>query len=353
MASKLNMGVIGLGWPGGQAIEGILENKGKANLVAIADPLAERVEQRRQELAKAGIAEPAAYQDAEALLEDENVDAVCIALPNFLHAPIALAALKQGKHVFTEKPPTLNAKEMAAVYREAKKRNLTYQYVCQRRFNESGRALRKAVESGKLGEVYHARAQWTRARGIPIGAGGWFVDKTRAGGGAIIDIGVHMLDAAWHYMGSPRPVSVSGRAVNKMIHLVPKKIKFDVDDFGIALIKFENDATILLETSWALNQRDFDRMGVELYGTRAGATSNPPALITYNSRNEMVEKPLPSKKNRKSDYGEMIQHFVQCCDACEEPVSSAHQALQLMQMLDAVYESSETGKEVRIKPVKD
>lgn len=350
MAGKLKLGIIGLGWPGGCALQAAAENKTKVVVSALADPVADRLKDRSAKVVEAGMPAPKTYTSANDLIADPEVDAVFIGLPNFLHAPVAVAALKAGKHVWSEKPPTINAKEAIQIYREATKRELIYQYVCQRRYNAQGQALRKAVESGQLGEVYHAKATWARSRGIPIGAGGWFVDKSRAGGGGIIDIGVHMLDAAWYYMGSPQPVSVSGQAVHKLSHLVPKKIKFDVDDFGIALIKFENGATILLEASWALNQRQ-ERMDVSLHGTKAGAELGSGSLLSYDAKNQLVEKKLPLKKMKKSDYGVMCEHFIQCIAKGEEPISPAREAVQLMQMLDAVYESSATGKEVRIKPV--
>jgi predicted dehydrogenase len=349
MAKKVKFGVIGLGWPGSTHIRAIFENRSKAELVAVADILPERRKDLVERLEKEKGVVPREYDDIKGLLSDPEVEAICIGLPNYLHAPVALAALRKGVHVFTEKPPTMKAAEMKRIVREVDKTGLTYMYVCQRRYSSQGMAFRRMVERGTLGEVYHARAVWRRARGIPIGAGGWFVDKKRAGGGALIDIGVHMLDAAWYFMGSPKPVSISGSVYTKFKNLIPPKVHYDVDDLGVGLIKFANGASLFLEASWALNQREDEYHSVTLFGTKAGAEFSPMLLLKRDKKRKLVEKPIPYRKTKRSDFGNMIAHFVDCIESRKEPVTSAKQALQLMQMLDGVYQSSETGREVRIK----
>jgi predicted dehydrogenase len=330
--------------------QAIVQNRSRGEVVAVADVSKERREAFPEQMKEWGVTRPPrVYESAEKLIADPEVDAVCVALPNYLHAPVALRAIKQGKHVFTEKPPTMNAAEAKRIQSAVEKTGVTYMYVCQRRYDPSAVALRAAIEKGALGEVYHGKATWARARGIPIGAGGWFVDKKRAGGGALIDIGVHMLDAAWYFMGSPRPISVSGSAYTKLNHLVPKGVHFDVDDFAIGIVKFENGATILLEASWALNQKENDRMGVTLYGTKAGAAYAPAVIYARGKNGTLKERAVKGRKGRKSDFGLMIEHFLQCIETGEEPRSSAREAVALMQMLDGLYRSSRTGREIRLR----
>jgi predicted dehydrogenase len=243
----------------------------------------------------------------------------------------------------------MTAAEMKKIVTAVKKTGLTYMYVCQRRYSAQGMAFKRMVDRGTLGEIYHGRGVWRRARGIPIGAGGWFVDKKRAGGGALIDIGVHMLDAAWYFMGSPKPVAVSGQVYNKFKDTIPKGVHFDVDDFGLGLVKFDNGATLVLEASWALNQDVGDIQNVRLFGTKAGAYFEPMKVIKWDKKGKIQEKEIKARKTKLSDFGNMISHFVDCVRSGEEPITSAQQALGLMQMLDGVYKSSETGKEVRIR----
>lgn len=349
MSEKVKVGVIGLGWPGGMHIQGVWENKKDAQVVAVCDTDDGRCQNMAARFKENKMPVPRLYHKIEDIIADREVDAITVGLPNFLHASVALAALQAGKHVFTEKPPTCNAKEMGKIVQLVEKSGLIYQYVCQRRYQASGLACRKLVADGKLGEVYHAKATWARTRGVPIGAGGWFIDKSRAGGGALIDIGVHMLDAAWYYMGSPKPVSVSAQAGNFIPGAVPKGFKYDVDDFAIALIKFENRATILLEASWSLYQEDAGRHGIQLYGTKAGLLWEPTTLYAPDKDQKVQAIPVKLKPQKMGDFGLMMKHFIACIRTRQEPVSSAWQALDLMKMLDGIYQSAQTGKEVRLK----
>src|SRR5205814_3056261 len=131
---------------------------------------------------------------------DEDIDAVSGCLPNRLRAPVTIAALRAGKHVLCEKPPALSAAEAKKIESAATKAGKIVMYSTQRRFGGAEQAAKQAIDKGYAGEVYHARGTWMRTRGIPIGTG-WFIDKSKAGGGALIDIGVHLLDLAWHLLG--------------------------------------------------------------------------------------------------------------------------------------------------------
>src|SRR5437868_11331219 len=199
MNKKYNLGVIGTGWPGQQhAIATAAIDR--ANLYACAD-----VDETRRSAFTHDYKPEKVFSDYHELLQDPDVDAAIICLPNFLHFPASLAALEAGKHVLCEKPPTLNAAEMKVLREEATRRKLLYFFSRQFRFTPAMRAAKNAVEDGRLGRIYHAQATFVRSRGIPIGVGNWFTEKRRSGGGALIDIGIHALDAVWYLLGSPRP----------------------------------------------------------------------------------------------------------------------------------------------------
>src|SRR5437868_7793686 len=139
-------------------------------------------------------------------------------VPKFLDVSAALAALKAGKHVFYEKPPTMNAAEMKVLRDEAAKRNLIYFFGRQFRFTPAIRTAHEIITEGRLGRIYRARATWVRSRGIPGGIGSWFTDKKCSGGGALIDIGVHALDTAWYLTGTPRPTSITAKVFCNFPH---------------------------------------------------------------------------------------------------------------------------------------
>ena len=346
---KLNLGIIGTGWPGQMHGEAIRAGK-LANVYACADV----DEERRTGFARDYAAEKK-YNDYHELLQDREVDAVIICLPNFLHFPAALAALEAGKHVLCEKPPTMNAAEMKVLSEEARKRNLIYFFSRQSRFTPPMRAAKAVVEEGRLGKIYHAKATFVRSRGIPVGIGHWFTEKKRSGGGALIDIGVHALDAVWYLMGTPRPVSVSAQVFRNFEHLVNVPV-FDVEDAAFAFIRFANDAVVQLETSWAGNLTDeipprkyfgTELINSTLFGTKGTVRLNP--LTLFEDRNgELVTVPLNVKENEPGGFELQMRNFVESIAGESQPINNADQAVALMEMIDGIYASSHLGREVPI-----
>src|SRR3954462_8317184 len=203
MAETLKAGIIGAGWPGGQHAKGYKE-AGGFKIVAVSDLIPTR---RERMIAEYGAMKQ--YADAKELIKDPEIDVISVCLPNFLHAPAAIAALKAGKHVVCEKPPAMNAGEAKKIEAAAIKAKKTLLYAVQRRFGGAEQAAKQAITKGMAGDVYHARAAFMRTRRVPIGTG-WFTDKSKSGGGALIDIGVHMLDLSWYLLGQPKPLSAYG-----------------------------------------------------------------------------------------------------------------------------------------------
>jgi predicted dehydrogenase len=347
--NELNLGIIGTGWPGQQhaiALRAIKE----ANVYACADV----DDERRKAFAKEYTPEKT-YVDYHELLQDRHVDAVIICLPNFLHFPASLAALEAGKHVLCEKPPTMNAAEMKVLRDEARKRDLVYFFSRQFRFTAGMRAAKAAVDQGRLGQIYYAKAVFVRTRGIPVGVGDWFTEKKRSGGGALIDIGVHALDSVWYLMGTPRPTSVSGQVFRNFAHLVKVPV-FDVEDAAYAFIRFESHAVIQLETSWAGNLTDDipprKYFGQELvnsivYGTKASVQLNPIRLFE-DRHGELVTVLLDAKEDEPSGFELQLRNFIDSINGKTAPINNADQAVALMEMLDAIYASSALGREVPI-----
>jgi len=249
VAKKVGVGIIGAGWPGQQHARALRASQ-RAVLYACAEANRERATEFERTFSPNKL-----YSDYAELLGDPQVDAVVICLPNFLHFPATLAALQAGKHVLCEKPPTTNGAEMKVLREEAEKRGLIYFFGRQFRFSPAMRAAKELIAADRLGKIYFAEAVFIRSRGIPTGVGGWFTEKKRSGGGALIDIGIHALDAVWYLMGTPRPISVSAQVFRNFAHLVRTTI-FDVEDAAYAFIRFENGAVVQLKTSWAGNLTD-------------------------------------------------------------------------------------------------
>lgn len=337
MSQKVRLGVVGLGWPGIEHLKGLKACPG-AEVTALCDLdpslLAQVAGQYQIQRT---------YQDYKDLLAAQDVDAVSVCLPNFLHCPVTLDALAAGKHVICEKPPALNASEAQRMARAARQAHKVLMYALVMRFGEAAKLVKDYVDAGELGDIYLGRGGYVRRRGIPIGKGGWFVDKDRAGGGALIDIGVHALDCVWWLMGCPRPVSVFGSAYTKFGHTVPEGVKYDVDDAALGLIKFDNGATLYLEATWALNLENVAFR--QIAGTKGGARLDP--LTLFMDRDGVLLDVTPTVPKDDAFAGE-VRHFVECIATGKQPIASADQGTVLMQMLDGIYESQRTGREVRL-----
>jgi predicted dehydrogenase len=344
----INLGVIGTGWPGQQHAR-VMAALPEARLYACAD-----LDDARRATFEETYAPAKSFSDYHDLLQDPKLDAAIVCLPNFLHFPASLAALEAGKHVFCEKPPTLNAAEMKVLHEEATKRGLVYYFGRQFRFTPGMRAAKELIAAGRLGNIYHAHATWVRSRGIPQGIGGWFTEKKRSGGGALIDIGVHALDSAWYLMGTPKPISVSAQVYRNFEHLVQDPV-FDVEDAAFAFIRFDNGAVVHLETSWAGNLPDDIPMGQyfgrelnnsTVYGTKGTIRLKP--LSFFEDQNGALET-VPIELPDEIDSFELqLRNLLDAIAGRSAPVNSAEQAVQLMEMLDAIYASSTLGREVPI-----
>jgi predicted dehydrogenase len=341
----VRVGIIGGGWPGQAHAKGYAA-AGGFKVVAVADLIPAR---RERLVAEYKLTRQ--YAAANELLADKDIDAVSVCLPNFLHAPVTIAALKAGKHVVCEKPPALSAKEAQQIEKAATKAGKVVTYGVQRRFGGGEQAAKQAIAKGYAGDVYHARAAWMRTRGIPIGTG-WFTDRSKSGGGALIDIGVHLLDLAWYLLGQPRPLSAFGVTHQKFKGAVAGDVKFDVDDAAFALIRFEGGRSLELATSWAFNQAPHQQGTIcRVHGDKGAVdVYTPDGSILYRNFGPKGEsKPTPLKPPKVTGHAALMRHFRECILGKATPIIGSREGVQLMQMLDAIYRSSETGKSVDIK----
>lgn len=341
---KVRVGVIGAGMGRNHAL--YFRECAEAELVALCD----RDEERLARVA-AEVRPHRTYREWDRLIEDPEIDAVAVVLPNYLHHPVTMAALGAGKHVLCEKPLALNAeqgREMVALARATGRTLMVHFNV---RFFPTSRAVRRAVEEGMLGHVYFARSIWHRKRGIP-GLGGWFTCREQSGGGALIDLGVHRLDLALWLMGYPRPVTVSGATFD----LLGKKLAarsgrpFDVEDLATAFVRFDNGAVLSLETSWASNTEFREDQSTQLFGTDGGAViRNLHEGYEFEARvfrdvGDDVSVEVPATPEPETAQ----QHFCRAILSGREPMATGEEGLLVMRLLDALYESARTGREVRL-----
>ncbi len=345
MAKGIRVGIIGAGAPGTRHADGY-RTAGGFQVAAVADLIPSRRKALRQQFDGAK-----EYVEAAELLADKELDAVSICLPNHLHAPMAVAALRAGKHVVCETPPTLTAAEAKKASAAAAKAGKTLLYAFQRRFGSSEQAAKQAITKGYAGDVYHARAAWMRTRGIPVGTG-WFTDKSKSGGGAMIDLGAQMLDLAWHLLGQPKPEVVFGSVVQRFRETASEASTYDVEDAAFALIRFEGGKSLELSASWAINQPPQQQGTLcRIYGDKAAIEvyrgAGPTLYRNFSSKGECKETVL--KLPRLVQHAALMRHFRECILARSTPMIGPAESVTLMQMIDAIYKSAASNKSVELR----
>ena len=346
---EVKAGIIGAGI-GRVHLEGY--QAAGAEVVALCDANESRA---RETAEKYGVRK--VYTDYKEMLKDAEINTISVCTPNSMHASMSIDALEAGKHVICEKPLSVNAADAQRIVDAAAKSDKKFMVAFCYRFREDAQLMKKFVEGGELGRIYYAKTAWLRRRGIP-GFGGWFTTKELSGGGPLIDLGVHMLDLTLWLMGNPRAVSVSGSAYAEFGpygrgaggYGRDKNLggKYDVEDLAIGLIKLENGATLHLEASWATNIEK-DGGHSTLIGTEGGACLNF-AEGGFKLHKEMYGHQvdvLPVVKAGSGHKDEMA-HFVKCIQEDKAPTATGEQGLEIMRILDAIYESAATGKEVML-----
>jgi predicted dehydrogenase len=345
--TQLKVGVIGLGM-GRHHVAGFQDHP-NAQVVAVAD-INDKL------LAEMGdkYAVPRRYLSALDMLETEDLDVVSIATPNKFHKELTIAAFQAGCHVLCEKPMAMSAaegKEMLAAAQAANKRlmiNFSY------RFTEQSMALKAQVETGILGDIYFGRTVWHRRRGLP-GLGGWFGQKALSGGGPLIDLGVHRLDLALWLMGYPKPTWVMGNTYNAIAEKIAtaQGKLFDVEDLAAGFIKFANGASLVLEASWAANIAEREFMETRLYGTEGGLIQRN-VEETYKFEAEIFVERAGAHFDMKlhaplQPVKSAMYHFIDCIENNTPHIATGAEGLLVMEILDALYASSQSGNPIQIK----
>lgn len=302
---------------------------------------------------------PNAYSDYEEMLARENLDLVVVAVPNVFHKPMSIAALEAGAHVLCEKPVALTVADAQAMFQTAEKAGRILTVGTHYRWSTAMRMSRKTVLSGFFGDIYLIRTVYTRRAGIP-GFGSWFTNQDLAGGGCGLDIGVHALDKALFLMDYPKPVTVSGVTYDRLgaqgtglggwgiDRQVNRDGRFDVEDLAYGLVRFENGASLILQSSWAMHLPAEEV--VEVYGSEGGAHVHPDKLLLYEDMNgEPVSIDVEMQQgNPYSNVGQ-AQDLIRRLDGDgDADLVTAEQALVGITILENLYKSAQAGHEIQV-----
>ena len=297
------------------------------------------------------------YKDWKKMLKEVKPDGVAVLTPNGLHAAPTIDALNAGSHVICEKPMAMNPAECERMIAAAKKarRKLTVGF--QYRYHPNTQFLTRARDNGEFGDIMFMKCQALRRRGIPNW--GVFGQKKLQGGGPMIDIGVHVIEAAHYFMGSPKPVAAAGNTWTYMGNKPSKVVSqwpnwdyktYTVEDLAIGQIRFENGAILQIEASFVAHIEK-DVWSFSFMGTKGGGQWDPPTIFTDRSGTMINSSPayVGTETNFEPLFVRKIRNWVEGCTTDAALMAPGEAGLAVQKMLDGIYRAAAAGKEVTIK----
>jgi predicted dehydrogenase len=359
MATKI--GVIGAG--------GMLQyhaagfKQGGGEIVAVADvaPAAAAAAAEKYDIAQS-------FESVEEMLENSGCDAVSIIVPNKFHAPLAIQCMQAGKHVFCEKPPALSAEEVEEMIGVSQATGKRLMFNFNNRARPESREMMKFISAGDAGTINSAQAKWIRRTGIP-GFGGWFTTKALSGGGPLIDL-LHMVDLAMYFMGYPEPAHVMGQTFDTFI--TDKGFKgpwgipdredgvTDVEAAAHGFVSFKTGQVLSLQVSWA-EMIKREEVSVVFQGTQAGGkverlfgtdgldeTAIDTCELYVQEDGKSVDRTVVVEECEDMGRINSAANFVEAIDGKAEPLNTPDQALSLMKVIDAIYQSAQSGQPVSL-----
>ena len=364
---KLKIGIIGCGGIANSKHMPALQKLGdRCEMTAFCDIVPERAEEAAKTY---GVPNAKTYTDYKELLKDKEIDVVHVLTPNVSHCPITVDAFAAGKHVMCEKPMAATTEDAQAMLDAWKKSGKKFTVGYQNRFRQDAMCLHAACEAGELGDIYVGKAHAIRRRAVPTW--GVFPNKALQGGGPLIDIGTHALDLTLWCMDNYEVESVTGSVFYKMGNL-PSAVEgnkfgpwdpktYEVEDSAFGFIKMKNGATIFLEASWALNVKQSREACCTLCGTLAGAemlgamsTGEHDLLFNKTCHGVLTEEHFSQGDEVAFFEGESkepqdleAQQWLSCIENDTDPVVLPEQAFMVTKILDAIYQSAKTGKEIK------
>jgi len=365
MAAKKKMDVVRVGIVGCGGIAGgkhmpSLKKLPNVEIVSFFDIISEKAAEAAKNFGIKGAQVCGNYKE---MLMDKSVDVIHVCTPNKSHGDLAVLALEAGKHVMCEKPmakTSVDARKMVQAAKRTRKK-LTIGY--QNRFRADSLFLNKICRDGDLGDIYYAKAHAIRRRAVPTW--GVFLNEEEQGGGPLIDIGTHALDLTLWMMNNYRPKSVMGSVYHKLGGRKnsanawgpwdPKK--YTVEDSAFGFITMENGATIMLESSWAINYLQVGEAMTTLCGTDGGADMWDGLRVNGEKHSKLFVNKVEmstggvdfydGSKDNASDRE--ARTWIDCIVNDTEPLVKPEEALVVTEILEAIYKSAKTGKPVFFK----
>ncbi len=302
------------------------------------------------------------YSDFREMLNRDDIVAVDVCLHNNLHAPVTIAALRAGKHVFCEKPIAGSYVDGKAMVEAAQECERMLSIQLNRLFSKETKIAKRMIDAGRLGEIYHARSIGFRRRGRPFVDGygtANFVQKASSAGGALIDMGVYHISEMLHLLGQPEIARISGKVYQEtgMDAARREQSRYDVEELGMGFVRFTNGATLDILESWAIHLGGFESSWI--VGSDGGLRLNP---LSFHATLDDVEVNATVEVNEvdrrwhmmdpdESGYDSPQHHWIAALQHRVPLLPTAELALQTMLISEGIYLSDELGREVSVEEV--
>ena len=335
MERKISVGLVGCGSHAQIAHLPYLSRNDKCRLAVICD-----TDLRKLDYLGSKYNIPKRVQDFQEIVEDQEIDALVIATPNYLHAPMSLAALKYGKHVLCETPMAMNLGEAREMKRVAKSSKRKFALAMNNRLRPDVQTLKKFISEGELGEIYYAKSGWL------IGTSEWILSPGRMeglsrSGGAFLNLGVHLLDIALFLLSNKRVKSVFA-SIHK------KEVEAEVEDTAMCIINFTDGTLLTIEVGWSLLfEKDF--LYCNVFGNKGAALLNPLKIQKELHGGLFNVTPTIAQKNMyKTSYQMQSDLLLDYLNDRAEPVLSSDDGLMIAEITDAFYSSARKEQLVRL-----
>jgi len=332
MSKEIKVGVVGVGAiaersqiPAFSSIEGV-------QIVALSD-----IDQTKAQRVAKIYSIPHIFSDYNKMFELEELDAVSICTPNFLHAPVAIAAAKAGKHILCEKPMATTLEEADEMIKTARESKVILMIEQSFRFIPKNEVVKEIIDKGLIGKIFHIRTRFA-SPGPEFWSptGKWFFSKQKAGGGALIDDGIHSVDLMRWFVGE----------VKEVIGISDTLVKdIEVDDNAVAALKFQNGAIGVLEVSWTTSSNIYC---TEITGTKGRILIDYPNTPLKISINDGFKGEFEPEVPKESKRGGVFRHFVDCVRKNQEPLTSGEEGRKSLEVLLAIYKSSQEGRKISL-----
>lgn len=341
---KYLVGIVGAGGIGRYHIEGWKKLK-DAVVYGVADINAQSLEKVSKDYDI-----PVAVRDYKNLIKIEEIDIIDVCTPNSFHYPVSIAALKNGKHVICEKPLATKSSHVESMMKAARENKRKLMAAQNQRFSAEGKLTKEIIDNGELGEIYFAQCYAVRRRELP--AKDTFIKKELSGGGPMFDIGVHILDIVYWFMGCPKVHSVKGVMFTKLAK--NKNIKnlwgqwdpeqYEVEDFAAGFVLFKDGRALQLTCSFLSNLPS--NWSANLYGTKAGMIW--PEMKMFSELNGMHRDSTltPIIPEKEPSHHIEIKEFLECVKTGKEVPVKVEESLEVIRILESMYISDEKKREV-------